>query len=135
MVFQKGHRPPSRAPEPAKSWAEHLEANSDAIFRKVVQLAKKGEASALRLAMHQLTPRTRVVRFALPEIHAQADILPALRAVSKAASDGLLSPEEASAFGELIGAYQSAFEQIDIGKRLEELERFVRERLQLGDEI
>src|SRR5215831_19338289 len=129
MPFVKGQRPTAKSPPEPKTWAQHLADSEDAIFRKVVQLAKKGEPGALRLAMNQLTPRMRVVRFALPEINNVDDIVPALSAISRAAANGQLSPDEAASFAELVAAYRSAFELGDLAKRLAELEEFVRNRL------
>jgi tellurite resistance protein len=68
-------------------------------FKNVVEAAKNGDASAMRLSVERLIPvrKGRPVKFDLPAIETPADIANALGAVAVAMAEGEIIPDEANA--------------------------------------
>src|ERR1700682_2116539 len=74
-----------------------LGGEAEALTRKAVNLALKGDTTALRLCLERIMParRSRNVAFELPAVKTVADLMPAFSAVLRAMSDGELAPDEA----------------------------------------
>src|SRR5437868_15011164 len=74
-----------------------LAGESEALTRKAVELALVGDPTAMRLCLERILPacRERAVKFALPPIESAADIAPAMKAVTSALADGVITPGEA----------------------------------------
>jgi len=101
-----------------------LDEDGPAVARAALKLAKKGNVAALRLIMERLLPaqRRRTVTIDLPPIEVAGDISRALAALTKAATSGQITPDEAAAFGSLISATRQALELAEIDLRLRKLE-------------
>ena len=69
-----------------------LEGEADAIMRKLVEKAKDGDSTALRLCLERMLPprRDRSVSFELDEIKSPADAVRASSSVLAACADGIL---------------------------------------------
>jgi len=67
-----------------------LDGEGEALTRKVIELAKKGDLFALRLCMERLLPprKERVVNFALPKVAAAQHALAAFAAILEAIGEG-----------------------------------------------
>jgi hypothetical protein len=133
-MFKKGEKPPIRRQRESSSaeplsWAQHLEANRDAIFRRLLVQAKKGESSAMRIVMGSLLPRQRTVAFRLPPIEKIEDAIGALKEVAAAVANGQLSPDEAASMADVISSFRSIYETVNLERRVLELESLVRSRL------
>ena len=101
-----------------------LDEDGPAVARTALKLAKAGNVAALRLVMERLLPaqRRRTVTIDLPPIEVAGDISRALAALTKAATSGQITPDEAAAFGSLISATRQALELAEIDLRLRKLE-------------
>src|SRR3984893_11618229 len=75
-----------------------LVGEAESLTRKAVELALVGDPTALRLCIERVLPqcRERAVKFALPPIESAADIAPAMKAVTSALADGMITPAEAA---------------------------------------
>jgi Family of unknown function (DUF5681) len=120
---------PSGRPEGARNKATVLietllAGEADALGRKVVELAKEGDVTALRMCLDRLCPprRDRPVQFKLPAIETAADLMTASAALLQAVAAGELTPGEAGDVGRLIEGHAKAIEITDVQARLDALE-------------
>lgn len=95
-------------------------------MRKVVGLAKKGDAVALKLCVERLLParaaRDRWVQLDVPSVRAAADLVAASAAVVERCASGEITLSEAKEFMSLIDAQRRAIETADLAVRIEALE-------------
>ena len=123
--FSKGN--PGR-PKGARHKATHaiealLEGDAHEIGRKCIEMAKGGDATALRLAMERICPVRRArIRFNLPPVEGVGDLPKALAAVLEAIADGLLAPDEGSAIASTLTQQQRMFESVELERRIAALE-------------
>ena len=124
--FQKGHsgnpqgRPPG-ARNAATIMAEQLlDGEAETITRKVIELAKQGDSTALRLCLERIVPprRERPVKFTLPEINSADRAPKAMAAITAAVVNGELTPTEAAELSRVIEGYVKAIETTEIERRL-----------------
>jgi hypothetical protein len=101
-----------------------LAGESEALTRKAVELALKGDPTAMRLCLERiLAPcRERTVEFALPPIESAADIAAAMKAVTSALAAGTITPGEAGTIAAVVDTFVRAIETSDFDRRLQELE-------------
>ena len=124
--FSKGN--PGR-PKGARHKTTHaiealLEGDAHEIGRKCIEMAKDGDATALRLAMERICPVRRArIRFNLPPVEGMGDLPKALSAVLEAIADGTLAPEEGSAVGHAIALQFKALELGELEQRIAALEQ------------
>ena len=62
--------------------------------------------------------RDRMVKFALPPIESAADIAPAMKAVTSALADGMITPAEAATIAAVVDTFMRAIETSDFERRL-----------------
>ena len=77
--------------------AEHLlDAHARTIVQRLVELAEKGDPTALRLCLERMMPplRERPLQFALPPLATPADAVAAIAAITTGLADGSLSAAE-----------------------------------------
>ena len=123
--FSKGN--PGR-PKGARHKATHaiealLEGDAHEIGRKCIEMAKDGDATALRLAMERICPVRRArIRFNLPPVEGMGDLPRALSAVLEAIADGSLAPGEGSAIASTLTQQQRMFESVELERRIAALE-------------
>ncbi len=103
---------------------EILEAEAEAITRKVANLALEGDPAALRIVMDRLcpVPQGRVIELDLPPVETPRDLVSAFAALLGAVAAGQLAPAEAVDIGKLAEALGKAFELRDLAERVRELE-------------
>jgi hypothetical protein len=105
-----------------------LDDNAEAIFEKLVELSLAGREAMLKLAAERIVPRrARTTPFALPEIRSAADLMPAMAAIARAVSEGIVTPFEAAELARLAETALRAAEIGDFERRLADLERQVEE--------
>ena len=103
-----------------------LDGEAEAVIRKVIEKAKEGDMTALRLCLERLLAprRKRPVAFQLPfKIETAADAVHASSLVLAACADGNLSPGEASEVMGLISSHIRLLETTEIEARLTSLEK------------
>ena len=101
-----------------------LEADAEAMTRKLVKMANAGDITAMRICMDRLYParRDRAVTFDLPKIETAADLMKATQAIMEAVATGELTPLEADAVSRTVESHVKAIEVTDLMRRLEALE-------------
>ena len=102
-----------------------LDGEAEALTRRAVELALAGDPTALRLCLERILPpcRERAVNFALPPIESAADIAAAMKAVTAALADGIITPGEGEAFARIVDTFVRAIETSDLERRLSAIER------------
>jgi Family of unknown function (DUF5681) len=130
MAFSKGQsgnpagKPIGRRHR-ATMLAEKLMADdAEDIVRAVVNAAKAGDPTAMRLCIERLAPvrKGRPITFDLPAIETAADVANALGAIAGAMAAGELTPDEAGAVAGVIEAKRRAIETVEHEERLQKLE-------------
>jgi hypothetical protein len=102
---------------------ELLDGDGEAIVRKAIAMAKKGEAVALKLCIERILPRrAHVVELALPEIRAAEDVAGGCAAVLEAAAAGRITLAEAKEFLGLLDLVRRSIETHDLAVRIQLLE-------------
>lgn len=101
-----------------------LDGEGELITRKAIELAKGGDAQALRMCLDRLMPsrKDRPVTFDLPEIATTADLPRATNALLQAVASGDLTPSEAADIGKAVNAHVRAIEAADLHQRLLRIE-------------
>jgi Family of unknown function (DUF5681) len=101
-----------------------LENDREGIMDAVVNAAKNGDPTAMRLCVERLVPlrKGRPVVFDLPAIETAADVANALGAIAGAMAAGELTPDEAGAVAGVIEAKRRAIETVEHEERLQKLE-------------
>jgi len=128
--FQPGQSGnPAGRPKGARSKAMQaldaiLDGEAEAITRRAIELAKEGDAQALRMCLDRLVPprRDRPVTFELPAIETTADLKRATNAMLQAVAAGELTPSEAADIGKTVDAHVRAIEAVDLHQRLLRIE-------------
>ena len=102
-----------------------LEGDADAIMRKLVEKAKEGDPTALRLCLDRMLPprRDRPITFDFEEIKCPADAVKASASVLAACADGTVSPDEATKVMNLIASHANMLELTEVEARLAALEQ------------
>ena len=112
-----------------------LEGEAEAIVRKAVDRAKKGDTTALRLCLERLYPprRERPLRLELPEIH-DADGLPeAIRVILRELAQGNVTTSEAEGVTKVLEFGRKAFEMQELARRLAHVEKALQEVLAIDE--
>jgi hypothetical protein len=101
-----------------------MEDDAEDIVRAVVNAAKAGDPTAMRLCIERLIPvrKGRPVVFDLPAIETAAGVANALGAIAGAMAAGELTPDEAGAVAGVIEAKRRAIETVEHEERLQKLE-------------
>lgn len=101
-----------------------LEGESEAVVRKLSQLAKKGESTAMRLFMERVCPvrRERPVNLDLPEIHTADDVAAAFRTVMQALAHGDVTTDQAERIIRFLEFGRKLIETQDLATRLAKVE-------------
>jgi hypothetical protein len=106
-----------------------LEGESEGVVRKLNQLAKKGDLTAMRLYMERVCPvrRERPVNLDLPEIHTADDVAAAFRTVMRALALGDITTDQADRITRLLEFGRKSIETQDLAARLAEVENILKE--------
>jgi hypothetical protein len=106
--------------------ADLLSADAAPIFEKVIKMAKRGDAIALKLCVDRLLPvraaRDRAVELVLPAAECAADLVRAAAVVIDRAAAGDITLSEAKEFMALLEQQRRAIETSDLAVRIEALE-------------
>src|ERR1700731_1937020 len=116
--FQKGQsgnpggKPPGTRARVTVLAEKLIEDQHDDIMKAVIERAKGGDPTTMRLCVERLVParRGRPVVFDLPAIETPADVVNALGAIAGAMAEGELTPDEANAVAGVIEFRRRAIE-------------------------
>jgi hypothetical protein len=106
-----------------------LEGESEAVMRKVVQFAKKGDPTAMRLFAERVCParRERLVQLELGELKTAEDLQSAFQAVAKALAKGDIDTRQAEHVTRVLEFGRKAIETGDLARGLEEVRTELRD--------
>ena len=81
-----------------------LDGDAEALTRKVLELAHKGDMTALRLCLDRVVPvrRERLLNFQLPHLNSASDAASAMSAIAAAVAAGEVTLGEAAELGKLV---------------------------------
>jgi hypothetical protein len=133
MPFEKGEsgnpagRPRGSRNRTALLMENLLSYEAEAIGRKAVEMAIKGDMAAIRLCMDRLAParKDEPVAFELPPLEKPADSVAAAATLVAAVAEGELTPSEAAQLAKVIEVYVRAIETKVFDERLTSLEKEV----------
>lgn len=102
-----------------------LDGDAESILRKAIELAKDGDATAMRLCLDRMMPprKDRTITFELPPIETATDLTRATSALLQGVADGEITPSEAAELSKLVDAHMKAIEAVDFAGRLAVLEQ------------
>ena len=130
MPFEKGEsgnpagRPRGSRNRTALLMENLLSYEAEAIGRKAVEMAIKGDMAAIRLCMDRLSPprKGEPVAFELPPLDKPADSVAAAATIVAAVAAGELTPSEGADLAKVIDVYVRAIETRAFDERLTKLE-------------
>jgi Family of unknown function (DUF5681) len=101
-----------------------MEDDAEDIVRAVVNAAKAGDPTAMRLCIERLVPvrKGRPITFDLPPVETVSDISKALGVIAKSMAAGELTPDEAGTVATVMEAHRKAIEMAEFEGRLRKLE-------------
>jgi Family of unknown function (DUF5681) len=102
-----------------------LEGEAEALIRKLIAKAKRGDMAALRLCIDRIVPprRERPLNLNLPQLASVHDVSSAIAAIVSALANGELGATEAADLMKIIEGFVRALEASDLQKRLLALEQ------------
>ncbi len=101
-----------------------MDGQAEAIVQRIVEIALDGDATALKACLDRILPprKDRPVQISLPEMNKPEDIVQSLSKVIQAASEGEITPAEASTLAKVLGEQAKAIETQDHESRIVALE-------------
>jgi hypothetical protein len=118
-------RPPGTRNKTTMACEALLAGEAEAIVKKAVALAKKGDVGMVRVLLGFILPAKpdRRLTIALPRIESAEDALAVSRAIVEAIASGELSPGEGADMSKAIELHIKLYEVVDLERRLEALEQ------------
>jgi hypothetical protein len=97
----------------------------ESIASKVIELAERGDMTALRVCMERLVPviKHQPIAVELPPIEKPADSVEAAASIAAAVAAGDLSASEAAQLAKVVEVYVRALESRGFNERLSKLEK------------
>ena len=101
-----------------------LDGEAGALTRKAVEMAMRGDPTALRLCIERLSPppKDSPAPFKVPKMENAADASTAVAAIVAAVAAGDLTPSEAERIAGLLDAWRKAIETSELAQRIAVLE-------------
>jgi hypothetical protein len=102
-----------------------LDGQAVVLAQKAVELALKGDVTALKICLERLVPprKDAPVSITLPTVHTTADLPGASQAILQAVADGQLTPSEAQAIAGIVADHRKNLEIGDLEARVVALEK------------
>ncbi len=107
-----------------------LDGEAERLTRKAVELALRGDPTALKLCLDRVVAprRERAVQIPLPRLASAADLAAVMAGVMSAAAEGRITPNEAFGLAQVVATSMRAIEVSDFERRLKDLEEAEAER-------
>ena len=118
-------RPAGSRNKATQALQQMLEGEAEQITRKAIDLALAGDLTAIRLCMERLLPprKDRPVQLDLPPIETVGQISLAMAAVSRAISEGEITPGEGETVVNILALQKDVMATAELERRLETLEQ------------
>lgn len=106
-----------------------LDGDAEALTRVVIDKAKAGDMTAMRLCMERIAPprKDRNVSFDIPQFSSARDAAQLSGSLIRAVAAGSISPAEAAEVGKLIESYVRTISATEIEDRIRRLEKLIEE--------
>jgi hypothetical protein len=103
---------------------ELLEAEFEAVTIALLDKAKEGDATALRMVMDRIAPsrKSRPIQIELPSIRTLGGVTDASEAILAAVANGTITPDEGQALSVIVEGRRKVIETDDLAKRISDLE-------------
>jgi hypothetical protein len=116
-----GRRPGSKNRRTLIS-AAFLDTEEEELKRKAIEIAKAGDVQMLKFLLSRIFPRERLIKINLPKMEFADDAVEALGSITRAVSEGSITPSEGADLATLLNSYARAIDLADLVKRMEALE-------------
>ena len=105
-----------------------LDGEAEGLTRKAIELALKGDTTAMRLCLERIAPprKDSAVSFDLPLMNSARDAAKSAQAVLRAVSQGDITPLEGAAVMNLVEGFRRVLELSEYEGRINALERAVK---------
>jgi hypothetical protein len=122
--FQKGNggRKPGSKNRTSAIAAALLDDEVTNLVRKAVDLALAGDVTMLKFLLGRILPRERMIKLDLPHMDFADDAVEALSLITRAVSEGAISPSEGASVATIVNSCAAAIDIADVVKRLDVLE-------------
>ena len=102
-----------------------MDGDANAITKKLIELAKAGDMTAIRLCIERILPprKTRPLQVSVPKIEHPDDILKAVNAILSAVTTGKITTDEADALLRTVDGARKALETEELHRELDEMEK------------
>ena len=102
-----------------------LEGEAEEITRKAIDLALAGDLTAIRLCMERLLPprKDRPVQLDLPPVVTVGQVSLAMAAVSRAISEGQITPGEGETLTNVLAVQKEVIATAELERRVETLKQ------------
>ncbi len=96
-----------------------LDGEAEALTKKAVELALAGDPAALRLCLERIVGarRGRPIAVAMPPIATVGDLAAAMAAITAAAAEGRITPEEAVALSQMVESFTRTLDAAHVERR------------------
>jgi hypothetical protein len=104
---------------------EQLLTHQEALIEKTIELAFKGDATALRLCLERIypVPRERRIDLALPEVRTAAEATTAISTILSGVGQGQITPGEGEILAAIVETQQRLVAARDAERSRQELEQ------------
>ena len=118
-------RPAGSRNKATQALQQMLEGEAERITRKAIDLALAGDLTAIRLCMERLLPprKDRPVQIDLPPIETVGQVSLAMAAVSRAISEGQITPGEGETLANVLAVQKEVIATAELERRVETLEQ------------
>jgi len=135
MQFQKGEsgnpagRPRGIRDKRALLAEQLFEGDAEAVIKTALELAKKGDGTALRLCMERICPtlKQRPLAFELPAMENARDAAAAMAAITQGLAEGSLTAAEAADLSKFVLAFAKIIVAADHEARIVQLEQIAKD--------
>lgn len=101
-----------------------LTSDAEVISKKLVELAKAGDANALRLCVERILPvrKDRTILLKLKGIKRPGDLVKIMHQITQAVAHGEISPAEGAQLSNMVETQRRTLETGEVMKRIDALE-------------
>ena len=107
-----------------------MEGQWEGLTKTAIAAALRGDTTAMRLVLERIAPVRRGSHIEIPDfpkIESPADVTKALAAILSAVAAGQLTADEAKPLSDMLSAYVTAFDTIDLAGEVAEIKRMLEE--------
>jgi hypothetical protein len=92
------------------------------LVRKAIELAKAGDVQMLKFLLDRLLPKERLIKIDIPRLDFSDEAIDGMVAISRAITEGQITPSEGAAVSHIISGHSRAIEVCDLSRRIDAIE-------------